>query len=248
MTEPNYKIEMAWPSRVETPQDIGKKFFQTLDALARIDPVFCDWGAVEDIDSLIGHPMEPLRQDFTPYVEAHVLRDDWGQPEPRQGYRLWASSGYRPYPEFEPRSMTLFVTAGSTWQNSLSLEAGYYTAPPDHAVVTYPIFKSALLTLIEIWPAPWANVQVSLWGQKPPTLPGEPPFPYSGYQMPWMSYLSAEFAGRITPPVEILTERTPDGGLLMIAAETRLDPTRRDHMARSRVLAEIMIEHGPGPH
>ncbi len=247
MTEPNYRIESAWPSHVETPAEIGRKFFLTLDALARIDPVFCDWGTVEDIDSLIGHPMEPLRQDFTPYVESHVLRDDWGQPDPHQGYRLWASSGHRPYPELEPRSMTLSVTAGSTWENRLSLEAGYYTVPPDHAVVTYPIFKSALLILIEIWPAPWANVQVSLWGQKPPTLPGEPPFPYSGYQMPWISYLCAERAARITLPDEILTERTPDGGLLMIAAQTRLDPTRRDHMARSRVLAEVMIKHGGDP-
>jgi hypothetical protein len=65
--------------------------------------------------------------------------------------------------------------------------------------------------------------------------------------MPWMSYLCAERAGRIKLPDEILTERTPDGGLSMIAAETRFDPADRRHMACSRVLAEIMIEHGGDP-
>ena len=119
--------------------------------------------------------------------------------------------------------------------------------PPDLSIVTYPIFKSALLTLLSIWPPAWANVRAYIRGQDPPTLPGEPPFPYSGYHMPWISYLCAERAKRIKPPDAILTERTPDGGLLMIAAETRLDPTNREHMARSRVLAEIMIEHGGDP-
>ena len=48
-------------------------------------------------------------------------------------------------------------------------------------------------------------------------------------------------------PEEILTERTPDGGLLMIAAEERLDPTNPDHLRRSRILAETMIAHSGEP-
>ncbi len=247
MTQCNYQIVSAWPGRVETPAEIGKKFFQTLDALARIDPIFSDWGNVEDIDHLIGRPIEPLRQDFTAFVEANVQHDDWGRPDPDNGYCLWATTGYRPYPPPEPRSMTVFISAGSKWRNNNSLEAGHSITPPDPSIVTYPIFKSALLTMLEIWPAPWANVRASIWGQDPPTPPGEPPFPKSGYQMPWMSYLCAERAAQIKLPDMILTERTADGGLLMIAAETRFDPTHRDHMARSRILAEIMIEHGGDP-
>jgi hypothetical protein len=61
--------------------------------------------------------------------------------------------------------------------------------------------------------------------------------------MPWMSYLSAERAAKVSVPAAIVTERTAHGGLLMIAAETRLDPQNPEHMKRSRVLAEIMIEH-----
>jgi hypothetical protein len=36
-------------------------------------------------------------------------------------------------------------------------------------------------------------------------------------------------------------ERTPDGGLLMIATEDRLDPANPEHLRAARVIAETMI-------
>jgi hypothetical protein len=226
---------------------IGEKFLQTLDALERIDPLFSNWGTSDADNSAKGRPIAPLRSVFTAFVEANVKRDDWDQPDPDDGYWLWAATRYRPYAPADPRSMTFFVCAGSKWRNYNSLEAGRDTTPPDPEMISFPIFRSALLAMLSIWPAPWANVRASIWGQAPPTPPGQPPFPKSGYQMPWMSYLCGERAARIKLPDEIRTERTPDGGLLMIAAETRFDPTNREHMARSRILAEIMIEHGGDP-
>jgi hypothetical protein len=59
-----------------------------------------------------------------------------------------------------------------------------------------------------------------------------------------MAYFNAERAARFVPPHDILTERTPDGGLLMIATEARLDPTNAGHMKQSRRLAEIMLGQG----
>jgi hypothetical protein len=43
-----------------------------------------------------------------------------------------------------------------------------------------------------------------------------------------------------TAPVarEILTEPTPDGGLLMSATTDRLDPMNPEHVRRARILAE----------
>jgi hypothetical protein len=58
-----------------------------------------------------------------------------------------------------------------------------------------------------------------------------------------MCYLSAERAAKVRAPAGIATERTPDGGLLMTAAETRLDPQNPEHMERSKALAELLIEH-----
>jgi hypothetical protein len=48
-------------------------------------------------------------------------------------------------------------------------------------------------------------------------------------------------AGGLGLPREILTERTPDGGLLMTAAEERIDPDNPEHLRRARILAEAMI-------
>jgi hypothetical protein len=47
------------------------------------------------------------------------------------------------------------------------------------------------------------------------------------------------------PYPEILTERTPEGELLMSATEDRLDPTVPDHWRRARMIAEIMVARKP---
>ena len=43
-------------------------------------------------------------------------------------------------------------------------------------------------------------------------------------------------------PPDIVIERTPDAGYLLIASEQRLDPSDMEHLRRARVLAEILIE------
>jgi hypothetical protein len=72
-------------------------------------------------------------------------------------------------------------------------------------------------------------------------VPLDPTFPYSIFQIPWIAYLSAEHAAGITLPRDILTERTPDGGLLMSATTERLDPDNPEHVRRARMIAEVMI-------
>jgi len=76
---------------------------------------------------------------------------------------------------------------------------------------------------------------------KSPLIAGTPLFPYSRFHIPWLAYLSAPIAARLDLPPEIVTERTPDGGLLMSATEERLDPTNPEHLRRSRILAETLI-------
>ena len=66
-------------------------------------------------------------------------------------------------------------------------------------------------------------------------------FPYSVFHIPWIAYLSAEYAAGVALPCDILTERTPDGGLLMSATTARLDPDNPEHVRRARIIAETMI-------
>ena len=73
-----------------------------------------------------------------------------------------------------------------------------------------------------------------------PLFPGAELFrSSSGFHIPWLGYLSAPLASGFELPPEILTERTPDGGLLMTATKERLGPTVPEH--RRRVIAETMV-------
>ena len=133
------------------------------------------------------------------------------------------------------------------------MELGSFRSPSDPAVVTYPLFKSALLAINACWPPPWACVCVyESYYYEAPLSAGAPLFPYSKFHIPWIAYLSAPLAKGLELPAEILTERTPDGGVLMIAAEERLDPANPVHLRRARILAETMVKHtgskfGPNP-
>lgn len=248
MTDCTYAIMSAWPGRKEEPSEIGRKFLATLDALTKADPVFSDWAAGDMQEEPNEQPIAALRADFTPWVEANAERDESGEPCPELGYFLWAASRYRSDGPVDPKSVSFFLRAGSEESNRTYFEAGRDGEAPDQSIITYAGFKSALLAMISIWPAPWANARAILWGQEAPTLPGEPPFPKSGYGMAWISYLCAERAAKVRVPETVLVERTPDGGLLMIAAETRFDPSNPEHRARSRIMSEIMKQHGGDPY
>jgi hypothetical protein len=113
---------------------------------------------------------------------------------------------------------------------------------PDPALVTFPLFKAALLAINTNWPPCWACAYAYRMGfDKSPLFPGAELFPFSVFHIPWLGYLSSPLASGLEPPPEILTERTPDGGLLMSATEERLDPTVPEHWRRARMIAEIMI-------
>jgi hypothetical protein len=72
-------------------------------------------------------------------------------------------------------------------------------------------------------------------------VPLDPTFPQSVFHIPWIAYLSAEHAADVALTPDILTERTPDGGLLISATTDRLDPDNPQHVRRARIIAELMI-------
>jgi hypothetical protein len=233
-------------NKPETSDEVAGKFLRTLDKFQALEPSFKDRYSNDDISGEDLYPLAPLRPEMATWVAAHAARDDYVQ-DASMGYALYTNSGFEPHPAPSAKRAFFGLVGGSEFVNHYSFEVGSHVAPPDPSFVTFPLYKAVLLTLISIWPAPWAHAQCAIWGQDPPALPGEPPFPYSGYQMPWISYLCAERAAKVVVPREVAIEHTPDGGLLMIATEERFDPTNVDHMRPSRLMAEIMIEHGGDP-
>jgi hypothetical protein len=153
------------------------------------------------------------------------------------------------------RVIHLWINGGGKYGAQVWLQTGARKFPVDLSIVTFPIFKAALLALVVNWPLPWmcAHAFRSNYAMVPvhggagyklesrPMLPQEPTFPRSAFEIPWIGYLSAGLAAGVKLTPEIKTERTTDGGLLMIATEDRLDPDNPAHLRRARIIAETMI-------
>lgn len=196
-----------------------------------------------------GIPLDEARSRIADLIEKNVTLGDQREPLPEYGYSAVASSG-----KFRgPRYITLRIKAGGKFDSDTWLEFGDYDAPLDLGIVTYSVFKDALLATNANWQAPWACAYAfHVDYNDEPLAPGAPLFPYSKFHITWIGYLSASLAKDLQLPPEILTERTPDGGVLMSAVAERLDPANLEHLRRARILVETMVKHtgykfGPNP-
>jgi hypothetical protein len=262
-----YFIRSTWGSRVETPAAIGAKFLKTLDALSEIDPIFSGLLLADHpnpksgdlmIDSLNikATPVASARPRIAEIIENCVARDDAYERDPNYGYHPFAATSELG----GPRVANVSVDAGGKFSGGTDFGVGRrYIEPPDLTIVTYPLYKAALLAINAIWRAPWACAQsfrsgtISVPGVEiSPGLkatridsitqvPLDPTFPKSTFHIPWVAYLSAEHAAGVALTRDIATERTPDGGLLMSATTDRLDPDNPEHVRRARIIAEAMI-------
>jgi len=243
----NYDVEAHWAGSDKKPKQIGENFLRMIAFLSKSHsaPSGCrqKFWVVSEINSQYnGAPLRCYTGDFTNYVEHKMAITD-GEPDPTGGYLIFAKLAMRPLAVARLGLLNFMLCDGSPFRNEFQFHFGGGPYPPDPTRVTFQFHREALLGGLSIWPSEWAAARCALWGASPAEASGDPIFPLSHYQMPWMCYLSAERAAKVRAPAGIVTERTPDGGLLMIAAETRLDPQDPQHMKRSRALAELLIEH-----
>jgi hypothetical protein len=233
-----YSIRAELPAHTDVPASLGARFLDTLDALGRIDPsIFEDWQIV-DLPALESFPLADARSRVATIIGNNVKRDDDDEPDPHRGYTAAAFTGGGG----GPRSISLEVTAGGIVDGSAFLRTGGYKVAPDPAILTYPLFKGALLAINAFWSPAWACAHVfKMHYDKAPLSVGAPLFPYSRFHIPWIAYLSAPLASGLQLPAEIRTERTPDGGRLLTATEERFDPSSSEHLARAHIIAEAMI-------
>ena len=156
MKEPHYRyfIRSRWQGRTETPPTIGAKFVKTLDALSAIDSIFANW-EVTDLPKMSSIHLDAARPRIAAMIESNVVRDDYDEPCPDDGYHAIASAGRFK----DPRSLTFKVDAGGEFNGGTLLEFAEHDVAIDLAIVTYPLFKAALLAINAIWLAPWACAQ-----------------------------------------------------------------------------------------
>jgi hypothetical protein len=256
-----YFIRSGWPERAEAASEIGTKFVKTLDVLSGIDSIFADWVLFDklfdnlfDIRSVSVLSLANARSRISEIVENNVSRNESGKVSLVRGYHAIARAGkFR-----DPRSVSFEVTAGGQYENGAKLEFGDYDVAPDLDIIAYPLFKAALLAINAIWQAPWACAQAFRSGtvsmpanlggvpgfriDSVPQAPSDLSFPYSIFHIPWIAYLAPELTAGLKVRSEIVSEHSPDGGLLMSVTTGRFDPGNPEHMRGARILAEIMIE------
>jgi Immunity protein 52 len=238
MNEPPFTFGISYelPGRRETPAVIGAKLLDTLDALSRVDPLFADW-IVPEKPTMTSWPLAVARPRIAKIVENNVVRDDYGQPEPKSGYGFITVTKNA----IPSRIVKLLVRGGSPFRDELLLLIGDPLYPTDPAIVKYDLFRQALLATSMIWRPAWA-VAAAVWlDSKEPMAPGGSQFPDSHFNFPWMAYLSPASSLRFALPADIRTERAPDGGLLMTTTEEPFDPRNPEHLRGARILAETMI-------
>jgi hypothetical protein len=251
-----YFVRGSWSGPAdEKPAVTGAKFLKTLDALSGVDPLFSGWQFTgrwqipeEHRSSFV--PLAAGRNRIAEIVESGVHIDDFNKSRPEYGHSVHAVAGAR-----GPRHVAF---TASTSRQSFQLSFGEHDVASDLSIVTYPLFKSAMLAISAVWDAQWTCAQAFRNDVvKVPIdfAPGVPAYridtatqvpldstlPGSIFHVPWISYLSAERAADVTLGRDILTERTPDGGLLMSATTERLDPTNPEHVRQARILAETLI-------
>jgi hypothetical protein len=223
-----YFMTGFWGARIETPNQIAPRFLRHIDLLREIDPLFALW-----ISGSKGpRKLETIRDRFVKEIEAGISRDDYGDPDPVDGY--WFGAYTRGYPN--PFSYSVNGNAGA-WRpsvptgNAVIFETASQSIP-DPAAITYPIFKSALLALVEAWDP------VDCYASSDDLLDLLPrPERHEHFREAWMQYLSAPLARLIAPPSSAINDWLPNGGLLMSATNETFRVDNPAHLAAARDIA-----------
>jgi Immunity protein 52 len=245
LTFPNqFRIGSRWNPREESPEELGRRTLRCLDAISPLHPAFRDWeclNLVRPADEMTEEnyreffcPLDKARPRMTDFVvEWGVSVTDFDGPDPREGYGI--SVGNSNVADSE--HVTLGAHGGGlvSWTDNFR-EASFETSlsyEADPTIVAYPVFKSVLMAIISSWNVDFASAGSS-------DLSKLPMGSHYFCGLSWMVYLSAPLARRISIPTDVTVERTPDGGILMIAAEETFDVKKPHHVARARSILSAL--------
>jgi hypothetical protein len=157
-----------------------------------------------------------------------VGRSDFGTPEPFTGYQITAATDLRRV----PNRIQLRIHAGNGAIAPYFINTAILVIEPlqqeNAAFITWSVMKDILLAFVDQWHPTWCGVRSSdLYALYPE---GGPP----KFHLAWMTYLSPRFAQMVKPPNSAIVDRTPNGGLLMIATDERFEADDPAHLAVTR--------------
>jgi hypothetical protein len=225
----DFFIIAEWEARAETPDELAARFLRMIDALKETDPVFSLWTCGDRRPE----KLEEARDRYAAEIAAGVMRDDWNESIPEMGYLFGAFTRNTP----EARAFDVTCRAGSyvdeVFGNSVTLSTDAEIGTrPDADVVSYRIFRAALLAIVDAWCPIMANATSH------PLVEAHESDAY--FEPAWIQYICPWLAEMITPPATVLAERLPNGGLLMSATTDTFDVDNPAHMTAARDMAAAM--------
>jgi len=229
-------IKGLWGARQETPAQIGQRMVHIAETLSPLDPLLRAWNVADAAVEQDFVPLERAKPYLAPIVEARVSRNDFGEPEPENGYTCTLSNDF----DDPVRSVLVRARAGvggppglldnmAMVETPWRLSSEYEPGPADPRLMTLPVVTSIMQAVIDIFEA--TAVMACLSGQIKDPWPDRGPF-----NPAWMLYLSAPHAAQITPPSDLICEQMGDG-LLMIATEQPFDLNNPEHIAAGRAIS-----------
>jgi Immunity protein 52 len=239
-----FQIFSSWEPRAETPEQLGARTLQTLDALSKISSPFSNWWFMDKTTPTLEiewerpetylFPLSEVRERITEIVEDGVRRNDYREPEPAGGYSVLAFNGIGA----SAQSVSFNAHGGGIVDPRAGRRnAGFQTGgtyPPDPTIVSYPVFKAVVQTIVSAWDVDYAqaySTDLREFWNKPQRF---------FLDLAWMTYLSPTLAAQFTPPAGVLVERMDNGGLLLIAAEETFDVSNAAHMAAAESIMDAL--------
>jgi hypothetical protein len=221
-----YAITAYWGPRRENPAECATRLLRMLDALSAIDPVFGNWYCASRMKMVPAASLDV--RALAALIQKGVSREDNGVPFADNGYWFGAFNGTRR----NQRSIEISINAGSSVSGDHFINMVLLrTSPLDNentSFISFRVFKPLMLAIASAWDTTWCGAYpMDLLSLR--TKADRPRF-----SLAWMTYISQRFAPMITPPPTAISERLPNGALVMIATKERFETEDPAHLAVAR--------------
>jgi hypothetical protein len=227
-----YCISARWGLRLETAGALAERMQQLVARFRTIDPILAQWYDWQSETRVV--PLDLELGSLTKNIANSIDYKGDGTPFYRGGYQFSVVNNDRN--KWGPRGFRLWLKGGSDVSRNFATLDTDYGFVPDSDVVTYAIFKAAVLAMSECFEATYCDGFHSdlkeLWPDRGHRMPA--------LRLAWFSYVSPRFAPLVTPPSTAIVEYQPNGGLLMAATDETFVTANPKHLAVARdILAAV---------
>jgi hypothetical protein len=248
MSDVIFRLELHWGLRLENADDCARRLAMTLAALARLHPAFSSWKRQADTKADAYRPfcaMPPRIDELSKRFENCF----WSPGVPSDGFLLGTWNGQDP-----PYALAVLVRAGCSLRYQTAPNRFEIQLPPrtkaNADLLNSRILKSALVAAVAAWNPDWGGLSTTdycyRWERAEPwdgdfravnKNCGYLPIIRSG----WITYLCADYARRIRPPLAAEVEPLVTGGSLLIATEETFSPGNRAHDAVADAIQDALL-------